>query len=76
MILRPSAAGYGGWSKPVLTSDIFQKVRVETSPQKLTTRSRHIFRQREGRRFSAAAAVLYAEALARDPAIVLPETAA
>ena len=28
------------------------------------------------RRFSAAAAVLYAEALARDPAIVLPETAA
>ena len=28
-----------------------------------------------GRRFSAAAAVLYADALARDPAILLPETA-
>jgi hypothetical protein len=27
------------------------------------------------RRFSAAAAVLYADTLARDPAIVLPETA-
>jgi phosphate acetyltransferase/phosphate butyryltransferase len=27
------------------------------------------------RRFSAAAAVLYADALARDPAILLPETA-